>query len=329
VVPCYNEADSLGELHRRVTNVCENAVNADYEIVLINDGSTDSTWPLMERLVQHDPHTVAVLLSRNHGHQLALSAGLSICVGERILVLDADLQDPPELLPNMMRLIDEGADVVYGQRAKRYGESWFKKLTAGFFYRVLDRLVDVKIPRDTGDFRLMTRRVLDILNAMPEQHRFVRGMISWIGFTQIPLIYERQQRFAGETKYPVKKMVRLALDAITSFSVQPLRIASITGAAFGFLGGVVLVYALVSWATERAVPGWTSVIVAVLILGSVQLIVMGILGEYIGRLFQESKKRPLFMIDAVVRGNRSTSRAEHGSLSEGAVHNGRQPLLHR
>ena len=220
VVPCFNEEDNLGELWRRVTDVCKETCGHDYEFVLVDDGSKDKTWEIIQKLTEDDDNVVGVRLSRNHGHQLALSAGLENCSGKRILIIDADLQDPPELLPKMMEMMDTGIDVVYGQRKDRAGETFFKRLTAKMFYRVLDSLVDIKIPLDTGDFRLMSRRVLEGLISMPEQHRFVRGMVSWLGFRQEPLYYDRHERFAGETNYPLSKMAKFAIDAITSFSVK-------------------------------------------------------------------------------------------------------------
>jgi dolichol-phosphate mannosyltransferase len=309
VVPCFNEEDNLGELWRRVTAVCEESCGRDYEFVLVDDGSTDKTWATIQKLTEDDDNVVGVRLSRNHGHQLALSAGLENCSGERILIIDADLQDPPELLPEMMSMMDTGIDVVYGQRADRAGETWFKRVSAKLFYRVLDSLVDIKIPLDTGDFRLMTRRVLEGLIAMPEQHRFVRGMVSWLGYRQEPLFYDRHERFSGETKYPLSKMARFAIDAITSFSVKPLRIASAFGVLFGILGVAGLIYSMTSWLSGDVVPGWTSVIVTVLILGSVQLFVIGVFGEYLGRLFIESKSRPMFIIDEVI-GERASEEDE-------------------
>jgi dolichol-phosphate mannosyltransferase len=242
---------------------------------------------------------VAVNLSRNHGHQLALTAGLSVCRGERVLVIDADLQDPPELLSDMMVLMDEGADVVYGQRVTRAGESWFKRTTAAVFYRLLSNITDVPIPVDTGDFRLISRRALDVLNAMPEPHRFVRGMVSWIGFKQVPLKYERAKRFAGETKYPLHKMVRFAVDAITGFSIQPLRVSIYAAALMGFAALVLLVFVLFSYAFLNTVRGWTSVICVVLFMGSAQMMILGIMGEYLGRLYMQGKQRPLFIISEV------------------------------
>ncbi len=302
VVPCYNESEGLLEMHRRVSDAASREVAGDYELILVNDGSRDDTWAKILDLVNRDPHVVGVALSRNHGHQLALSAGLTLCRGARILVIDADLQDPPELLPDMMALMDQGAEVVYGQRASREGETWFKRTTAGLFYRLLARLVEIDIPLDSGDFRLISRRALDVLNAMPEQHRFIRGMVSWIGMKQVPLKYDRRERFTGETKYPLSKMMRLAVDAITGFSIRPLKIASYMGMLFGALGVLGMAYTLYGWLTNLALPGWTSVMSIVLILGSVQLFVLGVFGEYLGRLYLESKRRPLFVIDHVAGG---------------------------
>lgn len=300
VIPCYNEADGLRELHRRISAVCAQQGDLSYELVLINDGSRDATWPLMQMLAAEDSHLVCINLSRNHGHQLALSAGLTICRGERIFILDADLQDPPELLPQMMTRMDAGADVVFGQRIKREGETAFKKASAYAFYRLLDRLVDIDIPRDTGDFRLMSRRALDVLNSMPEQNRFIRGMVSWIGLRQEALPYDRASRFAGETNYPLAKMLRLAIDAITGFSVRPLRLASYCGLLFGLCCLLMIGFVVVDYSLGHTVSGWASLTIIILAVGSVQLMVAGVMGEYMGRLYMESKRRPLFVIDEVV-----------------------------
>ncbi len=299
VVPCYNEEQVLSELYNRLTAACSNCVGEDYEIVLINDGSRDQTWPIIRSLTEKDPHIVGVNLARNHGHQLALTAGLSVCRGERILVVDADLQDPPELVGEMWALVDQGADVVYGQRKTRSGETWFKKASAFCFYRILQQMTDVDIPADTGDFRLMTRRVLETLQSMPEQHRFIRGMVTWIGYKQIPLVYDRAERFAGETKYPLKKMVQFALDAVTGFSTRPLRIASHVGMLFGVLALLVIGYVIYGWSIGETVMGWTSLMAVVLILGSANMLFLGVMGEYLGRLYMESKHRPLFIIEEV------------------------------
>jgi dolichol-phosphate mannosyltransferase len=303
VIPCYNEESGVTELHRRVTDVCRSSVGDSYELILINDGSKDSTWEIMRELSKRDKHLAAVNLSRNHGHQLALSAGLELCRGERIFILDADLQDPPELLPKMMERMDRGANIVYGQRIRREGETAFKKVTAFIFYRLLNSLVEIDIPRDTGDFRLMDRRTLDVLNGMPEHHRFIRGMVSWIGMRQEALPYDRAARFAGETKYPLSKMVRFAVDAITGFSVRPLRIASYLGVGFGFSTLILMAYVLLAYILGRTIEGWTSLAVIILALGSVQLFVAGVIGEYLGRLYVESKRRPLFVIQEIVCSN--------------------------
>lgn len=301
VIPCYNEESSLIELHNRVSAVCH-ATTSNYEIVLVNDGSRDRTWPLMQQLSSQDAHLVVVDLSRNYGHQLALSAGLHVCTGHRILILDADLQDPPELLPEMMHLMDNGADVVYGQRKTREGESTSKLLFAGLFYQLIARLSDVSIPMNTGDFRLMRREVLDVLNSMPERSRFIRGMVSWVGFNQQPLSYERKPRFAGETKYPFRKSFKLALDAITAFSIKPLQIATYLGLLIGSLTSILAAYYLLSWMFGgKTVQGWLSLILAILFIGSAQLFVIGILGEYVGRIYLETKGRPMFVIRSIRR----------------------------
>jgi glycosyltransferase involved in cell wall biosynthesis len=300
VAPCFNEVQGLGELHRRVTAVCQDAVGEDYEIILVNDGSQDDTWKTMAVLAMRDPHLVAINLTRNYGHQVALTAGLDHCRGERILIIDADLQDPPELLPQMLALMNEGADVVYGQRRSRSGETRFKTMSTLFYYRLLKRLVDIDIPLDTGDFRLISRRVLDVLKAMPEQTRFIRGMVSWMGLKQVPLIYDREPRFAGETGYPLRKLITLALDGITGFSVVPLRIASYFGLVTGVFGLGMLLYTLGGWLFAKAPVGWASTTTIILVIGSAQLMMLGIVGEYLGRLYMESKRRPLYLVDTIV-----------------------------
>jgi glycosyltransferase involved in cell wall biosynthesis len=312
VSPCYNEQESLTELYGRLTEICKEQTGESYEIVLVDDGSADSTRSMIAHYCRADPHLVGVLLSRNYGHQLALSAGLQICRGDRILVIDADLQDPPELLGDMIKLMDdEKADVVYGQRLERRGESAFKRLSARLFYRLLHSLVDVEIPLDTGDFRLMSRRALDQLNRMPEQHRFIRGMVSWIGFRQVALKYERHARFAGETKYPLKKMVRFALDAISGFSIVPLRLATYLGFICSLFGLVFLGWTAYSYISGIAIQGWTTLMTVVLILGSGQLFVLGLIGEYLGRLYMQSKNRPLFIIEEIL-----SQRREDGLVQE-------------
>ncbi|RRD25671.1 glycosyltransferase [Brucellaceae bacterium VT-16-1752] len=299
VVPCYNEEDGLPELYRRVTAICREHVGDAYELVLVNDGSRDKTWAVMCALTERDKRVVAVNLSRNHGHQLALSAGLELSRGDRILVLDADLQDPPELMPKMMERMDAGCDVVFGQRIKRDGETVFKKASAFVFYRLLNKIVDIDIPPDTGDFRLMSRKALDVLISMPEHHRFIRGMVSWIGMRQEAVPYEREARFTGETKYPLNKMIRFAIDAITGFSIWPLRMATYVGLGFGLIEIFLLAYVMIEYFLGHTIEGWTSLAVIILAVGSVQLFVAGVMGEYIGRLYMEAKGRPLFIIQDI------------------------------
>ena len=301
VTPCYNEEGGIAEFHRRMSSACIATVGESYEIVLVNDGSSNSTWSTILALCTEDPRVRGVNLSRNHGHQLALSAGLSVCTGGRILIIDADLQDPPELLAAMMAKIDDGCDVVYGRRTERLGESWIKRATAKLFYRFLRALSDTEIPLDTGDFRLISRRTLDILLAMPEHHRFIRGMISWIGLRQEPLPYQREPRFSGHTKYSWPKMLRFGVDAITGFSTRPLRVASYLGVLTCVFSLLVFVYVFSGWLRGTVIPGWTSLMAIMLLMGSAQLMVMGILGEYLGRLYMEAKRRPMFVIERIVR----------------------------
>ncbi|HQT46623.1 MAG TPA: glycosyltransferase family 2 protein [Acidocella sp.] len=300
MVPCYNEALGIWELHRRVTEVCQACVGESYELILVNDGSKDATWRILQEMAGADAHVVAINLSRNYGHQLALSAGLKMSRGKRVFILDADLQDPPELLAQMMARMDEGCDVVFGSRMERQGETFFKKASAHVFYRVLDHLVEIKIPKDTGDFRLMSRRAIDILNNMPEHHRFIRGMVSWIGLRQEALPYERAPRFAGESHYPLGKMIRLSVDAITGFSVRPLRISAYFGVCFSAATLVLLVYLVIQHFLGHTIQGWTSLAVIVLALGSVQMLIIGVIGEYLGRLYMEVKGRPLYIIQDIV-----------------------------
>ncbi|WP_264059766.1 glycosyltransferase family 2 protein [Mycolicibacterium frederiksbergense] len=306
VAPCYDEEAVLPEFLRRVTAVLEQQ-RMRYEIVLVDDGSHDRTWELMSKAAADDPRIVAVRLMRNHGHQLALTAGLSVCRGERVLITDADLQDPPELLPDMMALMDDGADVVYGQRRKRAGEGPFKLISAKLFYRAIGRMTDVDIPSDTGDFRLITRRVLDLLIAMPERHRFVRGMVAWIGGKQVPLVYDRMPRAAGETKYPLSKMIRFAADAITAFSVLPLRLSMMIGYVMALVGFCCALYSVYGAVTGGTVAGWSSLMATIGLLSGMQFLMLGIIGAYLGRLYDQSKSRPLFLIRDMVGGEQAAA----------------------
>jgi len=307
VAPCYNEEEVIGEFVRRALAAGRAATGDSFELVLVDDGSRDSTWSKIEALSRLHPEIVGVRLMRNHGHELASTAGIASSRGARILLIDADLQDPPELLTDMMTLMDRGADVVYGQRGIRKGESWMKLTTAAIFYRLLRWLASVDIPSDTGDFRLMTRRVAELLLSMPERDRFLRGMISWIGGRQVPIVYERDERHAGTTKYSYSKLLRLALDAITGFSARPLRIASWAGVITAMIALGLLAYTFYSFESGWAVTGWSSTMVAITVFSAVQLITLGILGEYVGRLVQQSKGRPLFMVDRVVRDGEDVS----------------------
>ncbi|MGQ0587993.1 MAG: glycosyltransferase family 2 protein [Sphingosinicella sp.] len=299
VVPCFNEEGCLRELHVRLTRAAA-SVGGDYEIVLINDGSRDRTWEIMRELAASDPRLVAINLSRNHGHQLALTAGLDLCAGERILIIDADLQDPPELLPEMLAEMDRAeADVVYAVRRARAGETAFKRGTAKAFYRILSRLADIEIPLDTGDFRLMSRRALDALLSLPEQARFIRGMVAWVGFRQVPIAYDRAERHAGQTNYPLSRMMRLALDAVTGFSTAPLRWASHFGLWLVAASVLLLAYIAISFLSGSVIQGWTSLMLVVVVLGAVQMFVLGMIGEYLGRLYIEAKRRPLYIVSEI------------------------------
>ena len=305
VAPCYNEEGSLEALYRRVAAVAESVAGRSFEIVLVNDGSRDRSWEIMQGLAARDERVVAINLSRNHGHQLALTAGLDLCSGERILIIDADLQDPPELLPQMYAEMDrQQADVVYGLRRARAGETAFKRSTAKLFYRGLSRLAEIDIPRDTGDFRLMSRRALDALLSLPEQARFIRGMVAWVGGRQVPIAYDRAPRAAGESKYPVSKMIRFAVDAITAFSVVPLMASMTIGWIMAAVGFAFFVYSIVGWLMHSTLPGWTSLMAAIGLLGGMQFLMLGVIGAYLGRLYDQSKGRPLFLIRDIVGGGR-------------------------
>jgi dolichol-phosphate mannosyltransferase len=309
VVPCFNEEACLAELHQRLSEAARAAVGEDYELILVNDGSRDASWPMMQRMAADDTHLVAVNLSRNHGHQLALTAGLDLCRGETILIIDADLQDPPELLSAMLQSMrEQNADVVYGVRKSRAGETAFKRATAHGFYRLLSRATEVDIPLDAGDFRLMSRRALNALLAMPEQARFIRGMVAWIGFRQVPFAYDRAERFAGETKYPLRKMMRFAFDALTGFSSAPLKLASHAGLWLSLGSLLLILYIAYAWLAGQSIQGWTSLMLVVVVLGAIQMFVLALMGEYIGRLYNEAKRRPLYIVQEVAGGERMKAR---------------------
>jgi polyisoprenyl-phosphate glycosyltransferase len=300
VIPCFNEAGNLRETHRRVSQTIAQ-VAQDYEIIYVDDGSGDATPDLLRRIQGEDLHVRVVYLSRNFGHQFAVTAGLEHARCDAVVIMDADLQDPPEVVHEMVRCWEGGYEVVYGVRTDREGETRFKLLTASLFYRLIGWLSDTPIPRDTGDFRLLDRKVVDAILAMPERDRFVRGMVSWVGFRQIGVPYRRAARFAGETKYPFPKMFRFAIDGLLSFSIKPLRLSTLMGFVSAGLALLVIVYALVMRLfTQRWVAGWTALIIAILFLGGAQLISLGIIGEYVGRLYGESKRRPLYFVREIL-----------------------------
>jgi dolichol-phosphate mannosyltransferase len=296
VAPVFNEEGTVDELHRRVTAAV--APLGPYEIVIVDDGSADGTWERLRALAATDSNLRLVRLSRNFGHQIALTAGLDAARGDAVVCIDGDLQDPPEVIPELVARWQEGYDVVYAVRERREGETRFKLATASLFYKWINRMSPVDIPAQAGDFRLLSRRALDALREMPERARFLRGMTSWIGFRQIGVPYTREARFAGSTKYPLRRMLRFASDAVTSFSTTPIRFVT----ALGFVSVLVCLVAL-AWTlylrlfTERTIQGWTSVVVVVLFLGGVQLLSLGIIGQYVGRIFDEVKGRPLYIVD--------------------------------
>ena len=270
-------------------------------MVFVNDGSTDQTAEKLAEIQRRDQNVVIVDLSRNHGHQLALSAGLDVARGERVLLIDADLQDPPELLPELMAAMDAGADVAYARRISRAGESSFKRMTAGLFYRLLRRISKTEVPLDTGDFRLMSRRVADLLRLMPEPHRFLRGMVTWVGFRQVAVNYHRDSRFAGKTKYSVAGMMGLAIDAITGFASAPLRFMFYLSAAAGVAAACFLAWTVYALLFLRLVPQWAIMLFILLLFAAINLFALGLIGEYVGRSFIQGKGRPLYIIRSVTR----------------------------
>ncbi len=305
VVPVYNEAEVIGEMYRRLTRVACALPDLDYELVIVDDGSHDASYQALLPIAQADPRVRVLKLSRNFGHQTAITAGIDVARGDAIVVIDADLQDPPEVIPQMVARWREGFDVVYGVRAKRSGETLMKLATASVFYRMLHRMTNISIPVDAGDFRLMSRRAADQLRAMREQDRFVRGLISWIGFRQAGVVYQREARFAGETKYPLRKMLKFGIDGLTSFSTVPLKLATWMGYLASAFAFIYLISVFVQKWLGKTVEGWATIMVAMLFMGGVQLICLGIMGEYIGRIFTEAKQRPLYVIEEFINGDQT------------------------
>ncbi len=298
VAPIYNEVGNIRELYRRISEVM-NQAGEPWELVMVDDGSRDGSADVMQAVYEEDSqHVRVVRFARNFGHQIAVTAGLDYVTGKAIVLIDADLQDPPEVILQMIEKWREGYEVVYAIRAGREGESWFKLATASLFYRILYKITDINIPLDTGDFRLMDRAVVDAIRSMREQHRFIRGMVSWVGFRQVGVEYVRQERFSGETKYPLRKMLRFAWDGITGFSYLPLQMATYLGFSIAILSAlaILVVIYLRAAAGIHALEGQATTLVMVLFLGSIQLISLGIIGEYLGRIYNEVKERPLYIV---------------------------------
>ncbi len=296
VIPVFNEEGNLPVLYERLSAVLKIPA-LDYELLFVNDGSRDQSLALLKSYADQDSHIKIIDLSRNFGHQLAVTAGLDHCQGDCAVIIDADLQDPPELITELIVKWNSGYQVVYARRIKRKGEHFLKVFTARIFYRLLKKLANIEIPLDTGDFRLIDRKVINNLKAMPERNRFIRGMVSWIGLRQTSVQYVREERLSGETKYPLFKMIRFALTGLTSFSLVPLQLASLFGflvSAISFLAGLYTIYLKIF--TVQTIPGWTSLMIALLFLGGIQLITLGIIGEYIGRISEEVKQRPAYIV---------------------------------
>lgn len=296
VVPMYNEEEVIHESYKRLTKVMK-STNESYELIFVNDGSRDKTLELAEELCQKDKCLKVINFSRNFGHQIAVTAGMEYSSGQAVVIIDADLQDPPEVILQMIAKWKEGYDVVYGRRLKRKGETFFKKITAKLFYRFLDSMTSVTMPVDTGDFRLIDRKVCDTMNSLTEKNRYVRGLVSWVGYKQTAVEYVREERFAGETKYPLKKMLKLAADAIMSFSYKPLKIAGLVGtllSVFSFIYLIVIIWQRLF--TNTTVTGWASILAVMLFFNGVTLILHSVTGEYIGRIYEETKNRPLYIV---------------------------------
>lgn len=299
IIPMYYEELVAEECHKRMTNVLKSIDNYEYEIIYVNDGSKDKTLEILEEIAKNDENSKIVSFSRNFGHQAAVTAGLKEVTGDVAVIIDADLQDPPELIPEMLKLWEEGNEVVYGKRKTRDGESIFKLMTAKMFYNTLNALSDVDIPKDTGDFRLVDRKVVDKMNSLPEHNKFLRGLWSWLGFKQYAFEYERKERFAGKTKYPLKKMLKLASDGIIGFSSKPIKLVGILGFISVIISFLILIYSLVSFIGKfgNITAGWTSIMFAITFFAGVQLLSLWMISEYIGRIYDETKGRPQYVID--------------------------------
>lgn len=311
VCPAYNEADGIREFVRRVSAVMERA-GLDYEIVLVNDGSLDDTLPILRDLASAQPALTIVNLSRNFGKEIALTAGLQHAMGDVLVVLDADLQDPPELIPTFVEAYTRGYDVVYGRRTSREGETWFKTFTARLFYRLMKTVGPVQLPSNVGDFRLISRRVADALLTLPERHRFMKGLFAWVGFPSIAVDYDRHPRFSGTSKWNYPKLVGLSIEGITSFTIVPLRVVTIAGFAVALASFAYGVYVFLrTLIYGDSVAGFPTLFLTILALGGMQLIALGVIGEYLGRIFNEVKGRPLFLVESVSWSHAGESRRAH------------------
>ncbi|MDN4066516.1 glycosyltransferase family 2 protein [Paenibacillus vini] len=314
VVPLYNEEEVIKESYYRLTRVLQE-IEGDYQLIFVNDGSKDQTEMLARSIAENDDKVVLLNFSRNFGHQNAITAGMDYADGDAVIVIDADLQDPPELIYQMIEKFNQGYDVVYAVRSKRNGESIFKKVTAKLFYRTLNKMVDIDIPLDTGDYRLISREACDILKRMRERNRFVRGMVSWIGFKQTGIEFERDERFAGETKYTLSKMIKFSLDGIISFSTKPLKFSIHIGLIMASLSFVYALYLIIAKGfSGRTVEGWTTIVVLILLIGGIQMVTLGVVGEYIARIYDESKNRPLYVIKDEI-GSRAPNDVENINAS--------------
>ena len=302
VIPMYYEEQVVEECYNRLTKVLKEIQDYEYEIIFINDGSKDNTLDILERIAKVDNNVKVISFSRNFGHQAAVTAGLKYVTGDVIVIMDADLQDPPELIPDMLKEWEKGYEVIYGKRKSRKGESVFKRLTAKAFYSTLNKLSDVEIPKDTGDFRMVDRKVVDVVNSLPEHNKFLRGLFSWVGFEQLAYEYDRKERFAGKTKYPFGKMVKLALDGILSFSTKPLKIVGGLGILSVIFSFIILIYSLLSYIFKwnNLTPGWTSIMCTITFLGGIILISVWMIGEYIGRVYDEVKNRPQYIVKKTI-----------------------------
>lgn len=319
IVPMYNEEQVISHTYGRLKEVMDRT-GERYELIFVNDGSGDRTAGIVRDIADRDDHVILIDFSRNFGHQIAITAGMDYASGDAVVVIDADLQDPPEVILELIAKWKQGYEVVYAKRLKRHGETFFKKFTAKIFYRLLSSMTSVDIPTDTGDFRLIDRKVCNVMSDLKEKNRYVRGLVSWVGFRQTMVEYVREERFAGETKYPLKKMIRFALDGITSFSHKPLKIASYLGFLLSFSSFIYLFVVLIQkWFTDRTVPGWASIVGVNLLFNGIVLMILGVIGEYIGRIYDEAKGRPLYIVRQTV-GYRNLKAEEAELLQQEAEH---------